>query len=105
MGLIALSKRGSKKTMKITQHSMCSFAAVLALLLIAGTTASAQTVYGSIVGNVADATGSAIPNANVKLTNLGTNESRTAQTDNGGNYTFRQPVAWQLRDRDRKRGF
>jgi hypothetical protein len=76
------------KTIKITQLSMCSALATLALLVIAGTTASAQTVYGSIVGNVADATGSAVPDASVKLTNLGANESRTAQTDGGGNYTF-----------------
>src|SRR5580700_6014847 len=74
--------------MKITQLSLCRLAAVLALLLIAGTTASAQTVYGSMVGNVADATGSAVPNANLTLTNLGTNENKTAQTDSGGNYTF-----------------
>jgi len=76
------------KTMKLTQPSLCKMAAILALLFFAGTTASAQTVYGSLVGNVADATGSAVPNATLTLTNLGTNESRTAQADTGGNYTF-----------------
>ena len=76
------------KTTKTMRVPLCKLAAVLALLIIAGAAASAQTVYGSLVGNVADATGSAVPNATVTLTNLGTNESRTAQTDTGGNYTF-----------------
>src|SRR5580704_11055071 len=76
------------KTMKTKQPSLCKMAAILALLFFAGATASAQTVYGSLVGNVADATGSAVPSATVTLTNLGTNETRTAQTDTSGNYTF-----------------
>jgi hypothetical protein len=48
----------------------------------------AQTVYGSIVGNVADSTGAMIPEAAVTLTNLGTNEQKSVQTDSGGSYTF-----------------
>lgn len=76
------------KTMRSTLPSPRKLVLVLASLLIAGTTASAQTVYGSIVGTVADATGSGVPSASVMLTNLGTNEARTAQTDTNGNYTF-----------------
>lgn len=41
-----------------------------------------------MVGNVTDSTGAAVPGAKVTLTNLGTNEPRTALTDGGGNYTF-----------------
>jgi len=48
----------------------------------------AQTFYGSIVGTVTDPTGAAISAANVTLTNAGTAERRTAQTDSSGNYQF-----------------
>jgi protocatechuate 3,4-dioxygenase beta subunit len=58
------------------------------VLLSAVTPVSAQTVYGSIVGTVTDASGAAIPGANVTLTNLGTNEPKSALSDNNGNYTF-----------------
>ena len=66
----------------------CVVALTLFAFLIAGSTASAQTVYGSIVGTATDATGSAVPGAKVTLTNLATNEPRTVDTDGNGNYTI-----------------
>jgi hypothetical protein len=61
----------------------------LALLLASAASSGwAQTVYGSIVGTVTDASGATIPAANVTLTNLGTNESKTGTSDGAGNYTF-----------------
>src|SRR6185312_13014146 len=48
----------------------------------------AQTTFGSIVGNVIDASGSAVPNTDVTLTNLGTNEKRTGTTNGDGLYQF-----------------
>src|SRR5580700_2952685 len=72
--------------------AMCFTAAftltTVVVFLIGGGNASAQSVYGSIVGTATDATGSAVPAASVTLTNLATNEARTVQTDGGGNYTF-----------------
>ncbi len=68
--------------------SLKGLSLALALLLTAATSALAQTVYGSIVGTVTDTSGGAIPAATLTLTNLGTNESRTAQSDSGGNFTF-----------------
>src|SRR5436305_15033558 len=50
--------------------------------------APAQTVYGSIVGTVTDATGATVPAANVTVTNLGTNEVRAVATGADGNYVF-----------------
>ena len=49
---------------------------------------SAQVRFGSVLGTVADQSGAALPNATVKLTNLGTNETRTAQTGSSGTYAF-----------------
>jgi hypothetical protein len=52
------------------------------------TPAFAQVRFGAVVGSVTDASGASVPSANVKLTNLSTNESRTTQTDSSGNYSF-----------------
>ena len=48
----------------------------------------AQTFYGSIVGNVTDASSAIVPGATVTLTNTGTNEKRAAQTNSAGDYSF-----------------
>src|SRR6188472_3709385 len=56
----------------------------LALVVPAG----AQTLYGSLTGNVADASGAAVPNAKVEALNVGTGILKAAQTDERGSYLF-----------------
>src|SRR5262245_27276743 len=51
-------------------------------------TASAQVLYGSIVGTVTDPTGSVISNANVTVTNTATGLARTASADDAGYYSI-----------------
>jgi Carboxypeptidase regulatory-like domain len=51
-------------------------------------TASAQVLYGSVVGNVRDTTGAALPGASVTLTNQDTNLSRETTTNEVGTYNF-----------------
>jgi hypothetical protein len=48
----------------------------------------AQLTTADILGTVTDASGAVIPNAEVNISNLGTNEKRTAQTNGAGDYTF-----------------
>ncbi len=48
----------------------------------------AQTTYGSIAGSVTDPSGSAVTEAQVTLTNLGTSEKRTQNTASDGLYLF-----------------
>jgi Carboxypeptidase regulatory-like domain len=48
----------------------------------------AQTFYGTILGTVTDASGGAMIGARVSLTNWGTAERLTAQTDVNGDYQF-----------------
>ncbi|HEY2019423.1 MAG TPA: carboxypeptidase-like regulatory domain-containing protein, partial [Bryobacteraceae bacterium] len=66
--------------------------AVWALLLLATFTpvrhAMAQVLYGSIVGNVTDASGASVPGATVKVTHTQTNESRQTETNEAGGYTL-----------------
>src|SRR6266508_6062048 len=60
-----------------------SLAAVTLLLAIA---VFAQSNTGSITGVVTDPNGAVVPNATVNVTNQGTNEKRTVQTDSEGRY-------------------
>ncbi len=60
------------------------------LLLVSATQAGAQTTTGAILGTVRDGTGGVIPRAEVVVTNLGTNYSRRALTDDVGQYLFRE---------------
>ena len=64
-----------------------------------------QTFYGSIVGSANDASGSAVPQATVTLTNLGTAERRNGATDASGNYQFVNLVPGQYRVEVEKPGF
>ena len=50
--------------------------------------ASAQVLYGSIVGNVSDSSSAAVPKATVTAINKGTNQSREAITNESGSYSF-----------------
>jgi hypothetical protein len=47
---------------------------------------SAQTFYGSIIGTITDTSGAVIPGATVTITNLGTSEKKTMESDTQGNY-------------------
>ncbi len=64
-------------------------AALIAILFVltAGR-GSAQVLYGSLVGNVKDSSGAAVPRATVTATNKGTNQSREVVTDESGSYSF-----------------
>src|SRR5580765_2262093 len=65
-------------------------AAVVAMvaLLFGGTAAWAQFESASVLGYVHDATGAAIPNANVTLTNTATGLAQTKATDGEGRFEF-----------------
>jgi hypothetical protein len=61
---------------------------LLALLFLVTSTALCQLTTADILGTVTDASGAVVPNATVTLTNLGTNQTRIAQTSGSGDYTF-----------------
>ncbi len=62
--------------------------AVLMAAAMLSATANAQVLYGSMVGNVVDNNGAAVPGATVKITNKATNQSREAVTNPEGAYNF-----------------
>jgi hypothetical protein len=61
----------------------------VALLLLACThQSSAQVLFGSVTGNVIDPSISAVPSAMVRVTEISTNESRLALTNEAGVYSL-----------------
>jgi len=68
--------------------------AILATILLAAFSllsthcASAQTLYGSVVGTVTDSSGAVIPAATVTATNVATSEERTVTTNESGVYSL-----------------
>ena len=69
----------------LSRASVPILAAFLALVP-AIRTAQAQLLFGSIVGNVVDSSGAAVPGATVRVTQLETNESRETKTNESGGY-------------------
>ena len=62
--------------------------ALCALLLCCTLTLNGQTVNATLLGTITDITGGVIPNAKVSITELNTGISRSAETNESGNYTF-----------------
>jgi len=60
----------------------------LLFLFSVANSASAQILYGSIVGKVTDPTGAAVVSAKVTITNKGTGFTRDAATDSSGTFEF-----------------
>src|SRR4051812_25066149 len=73
--------------------------AIVAIALVAAAPpASAQALYGAIVGTINDQSGAPVPGATVTATNAGTGLKVEAATDPDGNYTFRnlQPGVYDI---------
>ena len=60
---------------------------IFLIMVCTAISSSGQTNFGRISGTVKDGNGSAVPNANVTITNAATNLIRTATTDEDGFYT------------------
>jgi len=59
------------------------------LLMFAGTNAHAQSTFGEILGTVHDSSGAVMQGVQVTLVNTDTTASRSAVTDENGNYAFK----------------
>ncbi len=68
--------------------SVWQLAALLLLLTAGGTRARAQATTATLVGTVTDSSGAALGHATVTLTNQGTGQAYTHQTNDSGNYEF-----------------
>ncbi len=85
-------------------RTVLALALLLGLVLIVPSHASAQAVTGTLLGNVTDTTGAAVPGATVTVRETQTNVSRTATTNETGFYTSLEPAERHLRRRGRAPG-
>jgi len=65
-----------------------SFICALLALIICAALVYGQAVSGSMVGTVTDSSGATVPNAKVTITEVNTGTSRSATTNDSGNYSF-----------------
>ena len=67
---------------------MMRFSGALVLLVLAALPTYAQQTAATLVGTVRDTTGATVPNAVVRATNLATNVTREAESDQNGSYSI-----------------
>ncbi|HEX5083355.1 MAG TPA: TonB-dependent receptor [Blastocatellia bacterium] len=72
--------------MKIKQTISLKMSCMLILLAVCAHSAFGQSTFGSVLGTVKDASGSVVPSATVKITNVDENTSRTVTTNSNGDY-------------------
>jgi hypothetical protein len=60
----------------------------LGMLIGLASILSAQTTFGVLLGTVTDPSGAPVSQAQIKLTNVGENVSRSTKSNNDGNYEF-----------------
>ena len=79
--------------------------ALVCLLASFSRSANAQVAFGSMVGNVTDASGGGISGASVNITLIQTNDSRTVMTNEAGGYTIATVTPGTYRVEITKAGF
>src|SRR5215467_6246102 len=90
--------------MRSVRLGLASLAAIL-LLAMSAKPGVGQNVYGTIRGTATDASGAAVADATVSLTNLDTQEKHSINTDTSGNYTFVNIVPGKYKLEGEKGGF
>jgi hypothetical protein len=75
------------------------------LLALPDHRANAQVLYGSIIGNVIDASNASVPGAVVRLTQIETNQTRELVTNSSGAYLYTDAPAGTYRVTITKEGF
>ena len=98
-------KRGVQRHSSVLAKSAFGALICAGLFLFSSTKSISQTFYGSIVGTVSDSTGAVVPGTNITLTNLGTTEKRTMETDATGSYRFVNLLPGRYRVEAEKTGF
>ena len=68
------------------KHIYRNFSSLLIGLVLMSLVAMAQSTFGTLLGTVRDSSGSVVPNATVKITNVDENSVRTIQTNSNGDY-------------------
>ncbi|MBB5318120.1 outer membrane beta-barrel protein [Tunturibacter empetritectus] len=96
-----------REGLSVFRRVLCSvvFLIICGLLFAAGSLAHAQSTFGSVRGNVQDASGSAIPDAKIVLHSTDENTERTVDTDSSGGFIFENVKAGKYSLRAHRDGF
>src|SRR5882724_1947820 len=82
-------KAGSNSKTRSSLASLWgSFLVLMLLVFLIPATSYGQVLYGSLVGNVTDPNGHAVPGAKVDIVNIGTGEAKRTTSDDNGGYSF-----------------
>jgi outer membrane receptor protein involved in Fe transport len=81
------------------------FVSLCAIALLTVLPAAAQTITGSIAGDVTDSTGAVVPDAKVTVQSVGTGLTRTATTTSTGSYRISELPIGPYRVTAEKEGF
>ena len=73
---------------RLATRTLVSCVAPTVIVLLCTGTAHAQAVKGGLLGNIVDQSGFALPGVTVTITEVNTNISYSAVTNNSGNYVF-----------------
>jgi hypothetical protein len=73
---------------RLVNRALVAGATAVALVLFCAGIARAQAVKGGLLGNIVDQSGLALPGVTVTVTEVNTNISYTAVTNESGNYVF-----------------
>ena len=82
-----------------------AFLSIVILPALSVRPAAGQVLYGSIVGNVTDASSAPVPDAAVKITHLQTGQTHDTITNNAGGYTVSDVPAGDYEISIVKQGF
>src|SRR5215471_18247943 len=70
------------------QRITSMFLATCLMVVASSVSMYGQAVNAKLLGTVTDASGAVVPNAKIKITEVGTGLARTAETNSSGNYEF-----------------
>ncbi|HEX4580851.1 MAG TPA: carboxypeptidase regulatory-like domain-containing protein, partial [Acidobacteriaceae bacterium] len=92
---IPAPEAGCGNSVEPVQNTLLRALALIVITLLfcsGGRLALAQAIYGSISGTVTDASGAAVPNATVTVTDIAKGTTKTVQSNSGGFYTVDQLI-------------
>src|SRR3954467_11178951 len=72
---------GSDKVHRVVLVLTSEFLVLMLALCVWTASAHGQVLYGSMVGNVTDPNGAAVPGAKVEVVNIGTKATKSVTTD------------------------
>src|SRR5919198_5430877 len=81
-------ERVMKREVNVRRTIISSLVISLVILGYGVSSASAQVLYGSVVGTVTDQVGAVVPGATIKVTNTATGLTRQVTADVAGSYSI-----------------